>query len=122
MDLQSPSCGSAPLQSSPVACRDLIWDPAALPRRGDIRRASALYLLARMTMSMPQNMLMIQPTMTMAVRIWMRAAAMLSQKTQHMCRSGRSVRAPHSTVNADTNVPGDTEHSTVRETQREPSQ
>lgn len=32
------------------------------------------YSLARMTMSMPQKMLMIQPTMTMAVRIWMRAA------------------------------------------------
>lgn len=56
-------------------------------------------------MSMPQNILMIQPTMTMAVRIWMKAAAMFSQNTQHMWRSGRSVRAPHSTVKADTNVP-----------------
>lgn len=56
-------------------------------------------------MSMPQKMLMIQPTMTMAVRIWMRAAAMFSQKTQHTCLSGRSVRAPHSTVKAETNVP-----------------
>ena len=63
------------------------------------------YSLARMTMSMPQKMLMIQPTMTMAVRIWMRAAAMFSQKTQHTCLSGRSVRAPHSTVKAETNVP-----------------
>lgn len=44
-------------------------------------------------MSMPQKMLMIQPTVTMAVRIWMRAAAMFSQKTQHTCLSGRSVRA-----------------------------
>lgn len=107
MDLQSPSCGSSSLQCSPVACRDIMWDPATRTRRGEVRRASALYLLARMTMSIPQNMLMIQPTMTMAVRIWMRAAAMFSQKTQHMCRSGRSVRAPHSTVNADTNVPGE---------------
>lgn len=56
-------------------------------------------------MSMPQKMLMIQPTMTMAVRIWMRAAAMFSQKTQHTCLSGRSVRAPHSTAKAETNVP-----------------
>lgn len=63
------------------------------------------YSLARMTMSMPQKMLMIQPTMTMAVRVWMRAAAMLSQKTQHTCLSGRSVRAPHSTAKAETNVP-----------------
>ena len=63
------------------------------------------YSLARITMSMPQKMLMIQPTMTMAVRIWMRAAAMFSQKTQHTCLSGRSVRAPHSTVKAETNVP-----------------
>lgn len=58
-----------------------------------------------MTMSMPQKMLMIQPTMTMAVRVWMRAAAMFSQKTQHTCLSGRSVRAPHSTAKAETNVP-----------------
>lgn len=58
-------------------------------------------------MSMPQNILMIQPTMTMAVRIWMKAAAMFSQNTQHMWRSGRSVRAPHSTVKADTNVPAE---------------
>lgn len=57
-------------------------------------------------MSMPQKMLMIQPTMTMAVRVWMRAAAMFSQKTQHTCLSGRSVRAPHSTAKAETNVPG----------------
>lgn len=56
-------------------------------------------------MSMPQKMLMIQPTMTMAVRVWMRAAAMFSQKTQHTCLSGRSVRAPHSTAKAETNVP-----------------
>lgn len=28
----------------------------------------------------------------MAVRIWMRAAAMFSQKTQHTCLSGRSVQ------------------------------
>lgn len=56
-------------------------------------------------MSMPQKMLMIQPTITIAVRIWMRAAAMFSQKTQHTCLSGRSVRAPHSTVKAETNVP-----------------
>ena len=28
-----------------------------------------LYLLARMTMSIPQNILMIQPTITIAVRI-----------------------------------------------------
>lgn len=65
----------------------------------------ALYLLARMTMSIPQNILIIQPTITIAVRIWISAAAMFSQKTQHMCLSGRSVRAPHSTVKADTNVP-----------------
>lgn len=63
------------------------------------------YSLARMTMSIPQNMLMIQPTMTMAVTIWMKAAAMFSQKTQHMCLSGRSVLAPHRTVKAETNVP-----------------
>lgn len=66
---------------------------------------SSDYSLARMTMSMPQKMLMIQPTMTMAVRIWMRAAAMFSQKTQHTCLSGRSVRAPHSTVKAEMKVP-----------------
>lgn len=65
----------------------------------------ALYLLARMTMSIPQNILIIHPTITIAVRIWINAAAMFSQKTQHMCLSGRSVRAPHSTVKADTNVP-----------------
>lgn len=69
------------------------------------RHGTSSYSLARMTMSMPQKMLMIQPTMTMAVRIWMRAAAMFSQKTQHTCLSGRSVRAPHSTVKAETNVP-----------------
>lgn len=63
------------------------------------------YSLARMTISIPQNMLMIQPTMTMAVTIWMKAAAMLSQKTQHMCLSGKSVLAPHRTVKAETNVP-----------------
>lgn len=68
-------------------------------------RRTGGYSLARMTMSMPQKMLMIQPTMTMAVRVWMRAAAMLSQKTQHTCLSGRSVRAPHSTAKAETNVP-----------------
>lgn len=56
-------------------------------------------------MSMPQKMLIIQPTMTMAVRTWMRAAATFSQKTQHTCLSGRSVRAPHSTAKAETNVP-----------------
>lgn len=56
-------------------------------------------------MSIPQNMLMIQPTMTMAVRIWMKAAAMFSQNTQHMCLSGRSVLAPHKTVKAEMNVP-----------------
>lgn len=60
-------------------------------------------------MSMPQNMLMIHPTMTMAVRIWMKAAATFSQKTQQTCRSGRSVRAPHSTVKAETKVPAGTE-------------
>ncbi len=63
------------------------------------------YSLARMTMSIPQNMLMIQPTITMAVTIWMKAAAMFSQKTQHMCLSGRSVLAPHRTVKAEMNVP-----------------
>lgn len=75
------------------------------PRRGADGRVSALYLLARMTMSIPQNILIIQPTITIAVRIWISAAAMFSQKTQHMCLSGRSVRAPHSTVKADTSVP-----------------
>lgn len=80
--------------------------PSSRPSRGPTFRGGASsYSLARMTMSMPQKMLMIQPTMTMAVRIWMRAAAMFSQKTQHTCLSGRSVRAPHSTVKAETKVP-----------------
>lgn len=69
------------------------------------KHGAGSYSLARMTMSMPQKMLMIQPTITMAVRTWMRAAAMFSQKTQHTCLSGRSVRAPHRTVKAETNVP-----------------
>lgn len=88
-----------------MACRGISWDPATQPWRGEVRGFNALYLLARMTMSIPQNILIIQPTITIAVRIWIRAAAMFSQKTQHMCLSGRSVRAPHSTVKADTNVP-----------------
>ena len=80
--------------------------PASRPSPSPTERwGTSSYSLARMTMSMPQKMLMIQPTMTMAVRIWMRAAAMFSQKTQHTCLSGRSVRAPHSTVKAETNVP-----------------
>lgn len=88
-----------------MACRVVSWHPATWPLRGEVREVSALYLLARMTMSIPQNILIIQPTITIAVRIWIRAAAMFSQKTQHMCLSGRSVRAPHSTVKADTKVP-----------------
>lgn len=59
-----------------------------------------------MTMSIPQKMLMIHPTMITAVSIWMRAAATLSQNTQHTPRSEiSSLRAPHSTVNAEMNVP-----------------
>ncbi|TNN38662.1 hypothetical protein EYF80_051179 [Liparis tanakae] len=55
-----------------------------------------------MTMSIPQKMLMIQPTMTTAVSIWMRAAATLSQNTQQTPRSEiSSLRAPHSTANAE---------------------
>lgn len=57
-------------------------------------------------MSIPQKMLMIHPTMMTAVSIWIRAAATLSQNTQHTPRSEiSSLRAPHSTVNADTKVP-----------------
>lgn len=88
-----------------MACRVVSWHPATWSLRGEVGEVSALYLLARMTMSIPQNILIIQPTITIAVRIWIRAAAMFSQKTQHMCLSGRSVRAPHSTVKADTKVP-----------------
>lgn len=59
-----------------------------------------------MTMSIPQKMLMIHPTIMTAVRIWMRAAATLSQNTQHTPLSAiSSLRAPHSTVNAETKVP-----------------
>lgn len=64
-----------------------------------------------MTMSIPQKMLMIQPTMMTAVRIWMRAAATLSQNTQHTPRSEiSSLRAPHSTANAEMRVPVWDEH------------
>lgn len=57
-------------------------------------------------MSIPQKMLMIQPTMMTVVRSWMRAAATLSQNTQHTPRSEiRSLRAPHSTANAEMRVP-----------------
>lgn len=67
---------------------------------------SSCYWLARMTMSIPQKMLMIHPTMITAVRIWIRAAATLSQNTQQTPRSEiSSLRAPHSTVNAEMKVP-----------------
>lgn len=57
-------------------------------------------------MSIPQKMLMIHPTMITAVSIWMRAAATLSQNTQQTPRSEiSSLRAPHSTVNAEIKVP-----------------
>lgn len=57
-------------------------------------------------MSIPQKILMIQPTMITAVSIWMRAAATLSQNTQQTPRSEiSSLRAPHSTVNAEMKVP-----------------
>ena len=59
-----------------------------------------------MTMSIPQKMLIIHPTMITAVSIWMKAAATLSQNTQHTPRSEiSSLRAPHSTVNAEMKVP-----------------
>lgn len=57
-------------------------------------------------MSIPQKMLMIHPTMITAVSIWISAAATLSQNTQQTPRSEiRSLRAPHSTVNAEMKVP-----------------
>lgn len=59
-----------------------------------------------MTMSIPQKMLMIHPTMMTAVRIWIMAAATLSQNTQQTPRSGiSSLWAPHSTVKAEIRVP-----------------
>lgn len=59
-------------------------------------------------MSIPQKMLMIHPTMMMAVRIWITAAATLSQNTQQTPRSGiSSLRAPHSTVKAEIRVPAE---------------
>lgn len=59
-----------------------------------------------MTMSIPQKILMIHPTMMTAVSIWITAAATLSQNTQQTPRSGSSsLRAPHSTVKAEIRVP-----------------
>lgn len=59
-----------------------------------------------MTMSIPQKMLMIHPTMMTAVSIWIIAAATLSQNTQQTPRSGiSSLWAPHSTVKAEISVP-----------------
>lgn len=59
-----------------------------------------------MTMSIPQKILMIHPTMITAVTIWITAAATLSQNTQQTPRSGSSsLRAPHSTVKAESRVP-----------------
>lgn len=67
-----------------------------------------------MTMSIPQKMLMIHPTMITAVSIWMRAAATFNQNTQQTPRSEiSSLRAPHSTVNAEMNVPEGQKHPVI---------
>ena len=60
-------------------------------------------LLASVTMFMPQRMLHTQPTMTIKVIIWRNAERRLRKKA--LQRVLMTVGQPHSTVNAEINVP-----------------